>query len=62
MSLLQRQKQQPILMQGLKVYCNLVTTDLIQTLTRFPGFGWGRVDFIHSGWYGPVVWISAEQC
>lgn len=24
-------------------------------------FQWGRVNFIHSGWYGAVFWICAEH-
>lgn len=25
------------------------------------GFGWGRVTLLHSGWYGGVFWICAED-
>ena len=28
-------------------------------LPRCAGFGWGRVNFLHSSWYGAVVWICA---
>ena len=25
------------------------------------GFGWGRVNFLPSGWYGAVFWICVEH-
>lgn len=28
------------------------------SLIRHAGFGWGRVNVLHNGWYGALFWIS----
>ena len=34
---------------------------LDQPVRRCAGFGWDRVNFLHSSWYGAMFWICAEN-
>ena len=35
--------------------------DTQMKLVRCAGFGWGRVNFLHSSWYGAMFWICDEN-